>query len=226
MNFTYDPQAAADADSGAGGKYLSETGSYVGKIIKATGKKTSKGGDSVNIAFECADGRKAEYLTLQINSASGEKYFGYGVLMAVLRCANVRTISAVALQGGKPGEVEYKELEGKPVGVLLQASEYLKKVKDDSGRQTGEELATRMELVAAFCPKTRRMASEIDKNVTAPTQLDRFISMLDPVRKMKRKPADPSRASGHQQTESTAAGAGAFVEDDIPFAPIRWKECM
>lgn len=205
MNYTYDQQAAHDADSGAGGKYLSETGAYVGKIVKVTGKKTSKGGDSINIAFEAEDGRKSDYLTLQMCGATGEKYYGYGVFMAILRCVAVKAVESRALPGGK-GEIEFPALEGKPIGLVLQATEYMKSIKDSEGRKTGEQLSTRLELVGAFNPKTRQMAIELDKNASA-AALEKMLGTLQAVRPLKTK-------------TTTAAASVATVgdfHDDIPY---------
>lgn len=198
-SYTYDQQAAHDADTGAGNKFLNETGAYAGKIVKVTGKKTSKSGDSINIAFESDDGRKADYLTLQMCSATGEKYYGYGVFMAILRCAGVKTVESRSLKGGKPDEIEYPALEGKPIGLVLQSTEYMKQVKDTEGRKTGEVLATRPELVAAFSPKSRQMAIELDKN-SSPAALEKMLANLQPVRPLKAKAATqaPATASaGH-----------------------------
>lgn len=208
MNYTYDAQAAHDADTGAGNKYLSETGAYVGKIVKVTGKKTSKGGDSINIAFESEDGRKADYLTLQICSATGEKYYGHGVFMAVMRCSGVKVAESRPLSGGKPGDVDFPGFEGKPLGVVVQATEYMKPVKDQDGRKTGETLATRLELVAAFHPKTRQMSIELDKNASA-AALDRMLATLTPVRPLKVKAGAPVAAA--------ATAGAADPNDDVPW---------
>lgn len=204
-SYTYDPQAAHDADTGAGNKYISDTGAYVGKIVKVTGKKTSKGGDSLNIAFEADDGRKADYLTLQVCSATGEKYYGYGVFMAVLRCAGVRVAESKVM---KDGTLEFPGLEGKPIGIVVQATEYLKNVKDDSGRVISQEVATRPELVAAFSAKTRQMAIELDKQQPA-TAVDRMLATLQAVRPMKKK------ANG--QAAPAASASPDFVDSDVPF---------
>lgn len=196
--YTYDANAAAEADAGSGAKYISETGAYPGKIIKATGKKTTKGGDSVTLAFQSDSGQQSDYLTLQIQDAQGKKFYGYGTLMAVLRCAAVRTINPTPLAGGKPGEVEFKELAGKACGLVLQRQEYQK--------QDGS-IAERMEIVAAFDAKTRKMATELDNNQPA-AMLSKMLESLPALRKLKNP--KPAPAGGY-----SPAGGPAPMPDDF-----------
>lgn len=196
--YSYDAQAAHDADNNSGPRYISETGAYTGKIVKAIAKKTSKGGDQVTIAFESDQGQKSDYLTLQTQSQSGEKYFGYGILMSILRCAGVR---AVTLKKLNDKESELPELSGKPVGLVLQATEYQK---------TDGSIAEKMEPVAAFQASTRKMSVELDENKPA-AQLEKLLANLPPLRKLKNVKSAP------QSYDNGPAPTSGFQDDDIPF---------
>lgn len=126
--FTFDDESARTA--GAGG--ASETGAYAGNISAAV---FTTGRDSQSEAMEFSidsDVGKINYLRINYKGREGQPLkHGAALINAIMGLTKVKQLNAVELTNGE-GEIELhcKELEGKPIGFVLQKILY---TKNDGG---------------------------------------------------------------------------------------------
>lgn len=213
-SYNIDGKAAANAASG--GKRITETGPYAGKIRVAFYEKNDKGTESVHILFSADNGQEAGPLALYTHNSEGHTLPSYDMFNAILCCAKVKSIapksSHVELYDyksqsmvSKQKEV-YPELSGKPVGLFLRQEEY----ESQSG-----EIKTRLIIDGAFDVATKLMANEIMARTTEPVgyRLKSEWLAKNPIKRMKGKPV-ASQSSGY--TGSVAVDPG-FDDSDIPF---------
>lgn len=227
--YGYDATHAAAADSGGQGKFLDESGAYVGTLTYARAVQSSKGGWGVELGFEADDGRKTKYpMTLWTLGPDGSRYFGHDILDTVLICAGMKPAMAL-----KPGKVKYtvydfdlradveKEsdgypgLTGKRIGLLIQRELYTTKAGKDASRHS---------IYGAFDAETRQAASEKLESKPAAITDKRLATLKD---KDSRTGDAPDGTSGSydngfsapSSAPKPAPAAGSFddMNDDIPF---------
>jgi len=122
--FTFDDESARTA--GAGG--ASETGAYAGAISTAI---FTNGRDSQSAAMEFSvdsDAGKISYLRINYKGREGQPLkHGMALINAVMGLTKVKQLNATEVVNAE-GEVELhcKELEGKPIGFVLQKILYTK----------------------------------------------------------------------------------------------------
>ncbi len=220
--YQLDQNAAREADSI--GSYLTETGKYVGTFTRAEKLiSKNKGTHGIGFTFESA-GQSTRFDVWTMN-AQNEHLGGYKAINAIMACMSLRGISE------KPGQVErynwdtqqketvqaevFPELVGKPVGLVLQKTEY-EKMRD--GQKTGET-GWRLELLAPFRAADEFTAGEILDRKTKPEKLASIIATLAD-RPLKARPAALRNESGNGGPPSghPAASSGFDgMDDDIPF---------
>lgn len=220
--YQLDQNAAREADSI--GSYLTETGKYVGTFTRAEKLiSKNKGTHGIGFTFESA-GQTTRFDVWTMN-AQNEHLGGYKAINAIMACMSLRGISE------KPGQVErynwdtqqketvqaevFPELVGKPVGLVLQKTEY-EKMRD--GQKTGET-GWRLELLAPFRAADEFTAGEILDCKTKPEKLASIIATLAD-RPLKARPAARRNESGNGGPPSghPAASSGFDgMDDDIPF---------
>jgi len=223
--YALDQTAAREADSF--GSYLTETGKYIGTFTRAEKLiSKNKGTHGIGFTFESA-GQTTRFDVWTMN-AQNEHLSGYKTINAIMACMSLRGIRPV------PGQVErynwdtqqketvqaevFPELVGKPVGLVLQKTEY-EKMRD--GHKTGET-GWRLELVAPFRAADEFTASEILDRKTKPEKLAAIIAVLSD-RPLKSRPVQQSRAHDDvnaqaQHATTRSAGSGFDdMDDDVPF---------
>jgi len=220
--YQLDQNAAREADSI--GSYLTETGKYIGTFTRAEKLiSKNKGTHGIGFTFESA-GQTTRFDVWTMN-AQKEHLSGYKTINAIMACMSLRGISET------PGQVErynwdtkqqetvkaavFPELVGKPVGLVLQKTEY-EKIRD--GHKTGET-GWRLELLAPFRAADEFTASEILDRKTKPEKLTSIITTLAD-RPLKARPAAQRNDSGNGGPPSghPAASSGFDgMDDDIPF---------
>ncbi len=220
--YQLDQNAAREADSI--GSYLTETGKYVGTFTRAEKLiSKNKGTHGIGFTFESA-GQTTRFDVWTMN-AQNEHLGGYKAINAIMACMSLRGISE------KPGQVErynwdtqqketvqaevFPELVGKPVGLVLQKTEY-EKMRD--GQKTGET-GWRLELLAPFRAADEFTAGEILDRKTKPEKLASIIATLAD-RPLKARPAAQRNDSGNGGPPAghPAASSGFDgMDDDIPF---------
>lgn len=194
---------------------IRESGSYVGVITRAEKLLSKNDVEGVGLSFKTDDGASANYLDLYTIKPNGEKLRGYNIVQAILCCLRLKTADdgQIAFEkwdrdaGGmvKVTADGYPALMGKRIGLVLQ-----KELQTHS--KTGEDVE-RLNIVTAFEPSTRLVASEILDSKTKAERLD-FIE-----RTVANQPTRDSRK--HRKAAPTAptptTSADDF-DDDIPFA--------
>lgn len=208
--YTLNTQLAREADTQS--NYLTETGKYIGRFTRAERLVSKKGTEGIGFTFENASKMSTKF-DLWLKNASGEGLPALKTLNAILVCLKIKNIQPV------PGKVErydfdtkekkivdaevFPEFIKKPIGLLLQKTEY-EKMRD--GALTGET-GWRLELLMPFEAESELTASEILDRKTQPERLAAVIATLGD-RPLKNKSVKPSPAN-------TANSEN--LDDDIPF---------
>lgn len=207
MEYKLDTNAAKQADSI--NARISQTGKYTGTFSRAEPVTSKKGSQGVDFSFKAENGESADYLTIWTHNGKGETLHGYKLLMAIMTCLRIKTLKS------EEGEVEkydadakqrikvsvplFKDLMGKPIGLLLQMEEYAK---------TAGGTAWKPAIFAPF-DKDEFTASEILSQASKPETLAKMVQALRD-RPLKNGTATPATA---------ASNGGAFddMDDDIPW---------
>ena len=181
--YNLDTEAAKQADTGGG--RITESGKYVGTFTKAKKVLSKKGTQGIEFSFTSNGGQSADYLSVWTLNADGDQIYGFKQLMAIMTCLRVKRIDTRHAKvqeydknsgGMVDAEIEaYPDLEGKPIGILLQMEEYEK--KDGS---VGEKPS----FAGFFDPKSEQVATEILEK-GEPKLLAKLTGQLTPVKKLK-----------------------------------------
>lgn len=208
MDYTLDPNAAKAADTI--NARIDKTGKYLGTITRAEPVTSKNGTKGVDFSFKAETGETADYLTLWTHNTDGKQLQGFNTLNAIMTCLHVRGIKA------ETGAVEkydidlkkrvqvtvplFKELMGKPVGLLLQMEEYAKTAGGTAWKPT---------IFAAFSPD-EFTASEI---LAKATKAETLAKMVLTLRDRPLKGSAPAAASPAPHEP----GSFSDFEDDCPF---------
>lgn len=199
--FNLDTESAKKADSE--GSRISETGKYVGKIIRFEFiSNPKKGTQGVDIFFE-SDNKEEATMRVWTFSADGTPIFGRDKVNALMACTQTRTLTPVEAQVEKydfdlkakivqPVTIA-KELADKRVGFLIQMEEY---EKNDG------TIGKKATLVSSFQADTGLMAKEILDRKTVPEQLDKAYARL-----MK---------NGDKKLQVQAQSSGGYGSNNVP----------
>lgn len=112
----------------------------------------------------------------------------------------------------------YPQLRGKEIGIIWQMQEEIKQVKEGDlwmPSDTGELIER--PVFIRFCDyATKATAGEL-KNGTEPSIIDAYLDKLDPVKRLKLKPAQIEKAKDAQINKKAAELDDDDFDDDIPF---------
>jgi hypothetical protein len=216
--YQLDVKAARNADSG--GSSIKELGKYVGEFTQAKVLTAKSGALGIEFSFKSTSGQKAR-LSIYTQSASGEHYQGYDILMAIMTCMRLRNIAPVLGQATKYDPNSHKDVEEEceifpdlcnPIGVLIETEDYEK--------QNGST-GTRMVLKNVFQASTELTATEILDRKTEPLQLERLVSLLKhkPLKTAQYAPPPPPANYPSAVSAPAPAHTSTFDADDsdIPF---------
>lgn len=220
--YTLDATAAREAENIS--NFLSETGKYKGKFLRAEKLISSnKGTHGVGFTFE-SDSKQTTRFDIWTMNAQGEHLMGYKAINAIMACMKIKTLSVSV------GQVErydfdtkqrnqvqaeiFPELLAKPIGLVLQSTEY-EKMRD--GQKTGET-GWRLELVAPFEAATEFTAAEIMDRATQPKKLAGLVTTLAD-RPLKNKPMPRAQQAGdfHGGPPAGHPASGGFSAPDDGF---------
>lgn len=183
MSFmTLDIAAAKQADQT--GKFIKDTGKYIGKFTKAEALTATTGTKGVSFTFESNDGQSVNF-AIYIAKANGEKLSSHQTLNAIMACMKLRSVSAPVTGTATKydftakTDVQYQaplllDLMNKPIGVLLQSCEYAK----EKDRVPTGEYGWKIELQGAFQAETELTASEVLTSKTKPEVLAQMVAHL------------------------------------------------
>lgn len=214
--YTLDKAAAMNADST--GKWLTETGKYVGRILCAEDIKSDRTGTKgIALTLQANDGRETRQF-IYTEKEDGTRLSGFDLVMAIMTCLKLRDMKPVAGQVKRwdreakqeymeQGKV-YPELANKQIGFLLQKTE-------EESRKTPGETAWTAKLVGVFESQTELTASEILSGKKTPEALAQRVALLAD-RPLKKRPAAASHSSANAYAKASNGG-GADFDDDIPF---------
>jgi hypothetical protein len=217
--YNLDTDAAKQADQKGGA--INEKGKYIGKFTRAENVLSKKNTQGVEFSFKDDNGLEAGYLTLWTKGADGRELYGYKVLMAIMACLRVKSISPVMRTIEKynfdtnskeqiQAEV-FPELMDKPIGLLIAMEEYEKQNGDRNWKPT---------IYAPFEAVTGFTASEILNKSQTPETLEKMIaSMRDRPMKSSGQFNGNHMPAGPNTGDNSAPHVGfdGFDTDDIPF---------
>lgn len=211
--YLLNPEFARAGDNVGG--FISETGKYTGKFLRAE-KLVSKekGTDGIGFTFRSDDGRECRF-DLWTQKADGTALSGLNSVNALMTCLQLRELRATPQRvkrydfdlGQNTEQVVpcFDALMNTDIGILLRAEEY---EKMQNGIPTGET-GWRMAVFAVFQAKTELMATEILARRTSPEMLGSVIlSLKDKPLRKKSVPANGPAMS---------SGSTPFLDDDVPF---------
>ncbi len=217
--YQLDTNAAKQADQT--GKFIKDTGKYIGRFIKAEALTADTGTKGISFTFESNEKQTANFSIYTIK-ANGDKLYDFQKLMAIMACMKLRNVSDPVMGAATKydftlkQEVKYQaplllDLMNKPIGILLQSCEYEKQ----KNRVPTGEYGWKIELQGAFQADTELTASEILNGKTKPELLANMVAHLAD-RPLKKNTG--STQQDYQNQPSSGGGASDF--DDIPFAPF------
>lgn len=213
---TLDTAAAKQADQT--GKFIKDTGKYVGKFTKAEALTAATGTKGVSFTFESNDGQSVNF-SIYIAKANGEKLSSLQTLNAIMACMKLRSVSspvvgtATKYDFTEKKDVQYQaplllDLMNKPIGVLFQSCEYAK----EKDRVPTGEYGWKIELQGAFQADTELTASEVLAGKTVPEVLAQMVAHLAD-RPLKNKAPARQASQGYQG----GTGMPDNFDDSIPF---------
>lgn len=205
--FNLDTESAKKADS-EGGR-ISQTGKYVGKIVRFEFvSNPKKGTQGVDIFFE-SDNKEEATLRVWTFSADGTPIFGRDKVNALMACTQTRTLTPTEAQAEKydfdlkskivQPVVMAPELTNKRVGFLIQMEEY----KKDDGT-----IGKKPTLASSFQAETELMAKEILERKTTPEALEKAYARLMKNGDKKLQGQAPAQGGGY------GSAAPVVHEDD------------
>ena len=208
-DYTLNTEAAKQADNLF--SKIEEKGAYLGAFTRAEPVTSKKGTKGVDFSFKTDTGATADYLTIWTTNNEGKQLPGYNVLMAIMTCLKVRDLTA------SNGEVEkynndtqkrekvvvplFKELMGKPLGLLIHMEQYK---KTDGG--TAWKPA-----ISAPYAADGFTASEILNKAKEATTMEKMLSAL------RDRPLKDAPASAPSSVPVHSGGTFDDLGDDIPF---------
>jgi single-strand DNA-binding protein len=187
VTFDYDDSAAGGAD-----REPMTTGAYIGKFTRAAYIETDGGAKGIEFEFE-APGQGTAQFTVYMVSKEGKQTFGYNQVQALQFLMGVKGLKSQTGKvrkyvDGKWEEVDgerFVDLEGKPIGVVLQKELTTKNGGGDSFRWN---------LAGQFQPETKLTASELKERVSKPEKLGKLLKNLkDKDSRKHRVDAEPSQ---------------------------------
>ena len=216
--YALDTKAAQKADQT--GNRINQIGKYVGVFTQAEDITAATGTKGIALRFE-SNGQQAS-LSLYTKKANGETIMGFDVLMAIMTCMQLRNIepkqgSVKAWDYDTNSEVTkqatvFPDLCGKPIGLLMETEDYLKK---------DQSIGTRMVIAGIFQAKTELTATEILERKTTPMMLSKAVERLH------HRPVKAAKAPAVRPAAQPSIGGGSGFDDmdnDIPFRdPLSYR---
>lgn len=208
MDYQLNTNAAKAADQFS--SRIDTKGRYMGVFTRAEKVESEKGTTGVEFSFKDDSGSTADYLTLWTHNADGKELHGFKILMAIMACLRVKSLTA------KNGEVEkydpaqktkvrsivplFKELMGKPIGLLMFMEEYQKKDLSTNWKPS----------IAAPFDAAGFSAGEILSQAKTAETIGKMEAAL---KDRGLRPAAPAASAA----PSSGGGVLGDFEDDIPF---------
>lgn len=209
-------KAARKADT-IGGAMITELGKYEGVFTQAEDIVAKSGTRGLAFEFKSNAGQKAR-LSIYTTKADGTELPGLDLVMALMTCLSLRGLKPVqgtVTKWDYDARAEFEviaqvfpELVGKPIGLLLETEDWIK--KDGSLSATPRPL-----IKSVYQAGTELTASEILDRKTTPALLQKLVAALRH-RPVKNAPKPVQRHSYDAHTPAAYSSAEAEAED-FPF---------
>lgn len=202
-SYTLDAEQAKQAESF--GKYISESGKYIGTITSAKAILSQQKTEGIELSFKTNDGKEANYIQLWTYNMGGTELYGLKVLnalMTVLRCRELKPSQSVI--NGEQVTI-FNALMNKPLGALLQREEYTK---------NNNEQGYKMILIAPFDAQSEMTASEI---LNKSTKAESLVGMVSYIKANPVKTQKNIRAKSTAQSSDDAPPIDTNFDDDLTF---------
>jgi len=204
--FTFNEESAKT--SGAGG--ITESGAYIGNISSAL---FTTGRDSKSASMEFGletDAGKVNYLRVSYLGREGQLLkHGEAMINAIMGLTRVKQLTGVEC-ANEHGEIEIHcpELEGKPIGFVLQKVLYTKTDGADGYKY---------EIRQAFGANTRKTFKEASENLPA----ESVDKMLETLKDRDERLAGGAPASGGQPSRTMLGGQQQTQQSALQNAALR-----
>lgn len=195
--FTFDDESARAAGAGA----VSETGAYAGHISSAI---FTTGRDSQSEAMEFSidsDAGKISYIRINYRGREGQMLkVGSALINAIMGLTKVKQLTSVQVTNSEnQPEFHCKELEGKPVGFVLQKVLYTKATDGTDGYK--------FDVKQVFGANTRKTYREAIDNLPAEA-VDKLLAVL--------KDRDDRQVNVPQHTSMQSQQSMLNAQNNVP----------
>ena len=218
MNYALNTDLAREGSGSLGGR-IQETGKYLGVIEWAREKTNNNGTTLIELRYVSQDNQSGN-LTIYTANNKGEPLHGLRQIHALMSVLRIRAMNPIQ---GSVEAYDYdskqvvvqpslvlKELENKPVGLLLQKEFYTK--------ESGEE-GYQMNMFAPFTIDTNQTAKEVLDNKGVSEDVDKLEEGLQDRYRNGKKPLTNGVgvAGNTQQSAPEPPHPVDDFDDDIPF---------
>ena len=170
-------------------------------------KKFDTGSIVLNFTATNQDTKEEVKFQMFVIGKDGKETFQKRNLDKIAYCAGVT--GDLHSGKGKDGKEILVALHNKTVGLMLN-------LKDEQDRQDPSKIYTRYEFFEAFCPKTKRLSSEIKDDKEA-NLYDSFVEKLTHKKINGNSRTNSYSQVSQQDLQNSTAGMPAFDDSDIPF---------
>lgn len=213
--YTLDSKLAREGSGGVGGR-IRETGKYLGIIEWAREVTFDSGAIAIEIKFKSCDDQTAN-MKMFVHTPNGTgTSFGMKQLNALMTCVKVKQINksngscevydfdTKAMK--QEQSVVFKELENKPIGLILQKEYY----------QYNGQMKDQINLFAPFSSDKEQTAKEILDNKGETGTVDKILESLKDKYRDNVKPINGG-SPDYGQPPAHLNEAPPFDDSDIPF---------
>lgn len=216
QGYELNQSAAKKADMGG---RIEQTGKYLATIVRAELKTAGTGTEGVEFEVKTDAGATGSF-SLWTRKPDGTTLRGYDLLMSMMTCCGVKSITA---KQGMVKKYDHNskemvdqqawiapEMMGVRIGLLLEREVY---------QNSNGEDRHRLNLFAAFQHNTELVASEILDRVTAPKILPTLVARLNA--RGEQQPAYHKPATSAHSPKPASKPTGSYpsngLDDDLPF---------
>lgn len=202
--FQFNPEKALQAGASS---YIQTSGAYKGKITKAKWVSAKfSNAQSLELSFESEEGQIANFINIWYKKADGtESPYGEAHIHALMGLLKLQNLS----QAPKGEETVCPELQGKPIGLILQ--------KVLSTKDNGED-TYKFDLVLFFGANSGKTYQEAVNQEPAQRVTQIAATLKDKDERKRNTPTSPPPSPPRQQSGNVEPAQPLDdIDDDIPF---------
>jgi len=184
---------------------LPQAGVFI--INEAEVKKFDSGSVVLNFTATNQETKEEVKFQMFVIGKDGKETFQKRNLDKIAYCAGIT--GDLHTGKGKDGKEILAGLHNKLLGLMLN-------LKDEADREDTQKTYTKYEFFEAFCPKTKRLSSEIKDNKEA-NLYDSFVEKLTHKKINGHSRTNTYSQVSQKELQNSTAGMPAFDDDDFPF---------